>query len=95
MQSFFNKRRKSCAVMLNQSFSTVSSNDSSSKDLSFSYEALLEKSLNHVSQWSIYDQSAHMKDNEDSTLTWGKKKSSEINLKFVITHMNFRRRWVK
>ncbi len=59
--------------MLNWSFSTVLSNDSSSKDLSFSYEALLEKSLNHVSQWSIHDQSACTRDNEDSTLTQDKK----------------------
>ncbi len=81
--------------MLNWSFSTVSSNDSSSKDLSFSYKALLEKSLNHVSQWSIHDQSACMKNNEDSTLTWDKKKSSEVDLKSVITCMNFRKRWVK
>ncbi len=81
--------------MLNWSFSTVSSNDSSSKDLSFSYEALLEKSLNHVSQWSIHDQSACTRDNEDSTLTQDKKNSSEIDLKSVITRMNFRKRWVK
>ncbi len=59
--------------MLNWSFSTVSSNDSLNKYLSFLYEALLEKSLNHVSQWSIHDQSAHTKDNEDLTLTWDKK----------------------
>ncbi len=81
--------------MLNQSFSTVLSNDLSSKDLSFSYKALLERLLNHVSQWSIHDQNARMKDNEDSTLTQDKKKSSEIDLKSVITCTNFRERWVK
>ena len=78
--------------MLNRSFSTVSSNDSSSKDLSFLYEALLERSLNHASQWSIHDQRACTRDNEDLTLTQDKKKSSKIDLKFVITHTNFRKK---